>query len=57
MTTLQISLNDGTNISVTTDSYNAGELSNKLNDQRLLMVTIGDVIINKNAVKMIAPVQ
>lgn len=55
MTTIQISLNDGTTITATVD-YNASELSSKLNDPRTLMVLVGDIIINKNIVKMIAPV-
>jgi NADPH-dependent 7-cyano-7-deazaguanine reductase QueF-like protein len=57
MTNIQISLHDGTTITVGMESYNAAELSTKLNDQKLLVVTVGDVIVNKNTIKMIAPVQ
>lgn len=57
MTTIQISLNDGQVITANVESYNATELSTKLNDPKLLMVTVGDIIINKNVVKMIMPAQ
>jgi NADPH-dependent 7-cyano-7-deazaguanine reductase QueF-like protein len=57
MTNIQISLHDGTTITVGMDNYNAAELSTKLNDQKLLVVTVGDVIVNKNTIKMIAPAQ
>lgn len=56
-TTIQISLNDGTIITATNVSYNSTELAAKLNDPKNLMVQIGDIIVNKNAVKLIAPVQ
>jgi hypothetical protein len=55
MTKIQIALHDGSTITSEME-YNAVELANSLNDPKLLMVTVGDVIVNKNAVKMIAPI-
>jgi hypothetical protein len=57
MTKIQISLHDGMVITIDVEDYNASELSAMLNDQKLLMVNIGQIIINKNAVKLIIPVQ
>ncbi|MGD6897099.1 hypothetical protein [Bacillus infantis] len=57
MTTIQISLTDGTGFTATVDEFDASELAAKLNDPKLLMVTVGNVIVNKNAVKIIVTVQ
>jgi hypothetical protein len=56
MTKIQVTLNDNTTITASVEGYDASNLSDKLNDPKLLMVTIGNVIVNKNAVKMIMPV-
>jgi NADPH-dependent 7-cyano-7-deazaguanine reductase QueF-like protein len=56
MTMIQVTLNDNTTVTAGVEEYNAADLSTKLNDPKLLMVSIGNVIINKNAVKLIAPV-
>jgi hypothetical protein len=56
MTKIQISLHDGNVITAEVASYNSADLANKLNDPKLLMVQVGDAIINKNAVKLIIPV-
>ncbi|WP_366160539.1 hypothetical protein ABXS71_16765 [Bacillus infantis] len=53
---IQISLHDGTAISADVQNYNAAEMAKDLNDPKILMVTVGQIIVNKNAVKLIAPV-
>ncbi len=55
MRKIQISLHDGTTISAEMENYNAEELALKLNDSKLLVVQVGDVIFNKNMIKIIAP--
>lgn len=57
MTKIQVFLQDGTVITADMENYNATDLSLKLNDPKLLMVQIGEIIVNKNAVKLIAPAQ
>ena len=52
-----VTLNNGSTLSAYSETYNANDVATKINDQRILMVSIGDVITNKNAVKMIAPIQ
>jgi hypothetical protein len=56
MTKIQVYLNDGNIISSDVDTYNADELAAKMNDQRLLMVCIGNVVVNKTIIKYISPV-
>lgn len=55
-TTVQISLHDGITINAEITDYNAIDLANKLNDPKVLMVTVGDSIVNKNTVKLITPI-
>ena len=55
--TVQIILHDNTTITAEMEDYNATDLSTKLNDQKILMVAIGNIIVNKQSVKLIAPVQ
>ncbi|MFP7445208.1 hypothetical protein SFC50_16085 [Bacillus infantis] len=53
---IQISLHDGTAINADVPDYNAADMAKDLNDPKILMVTVGQIIVNKNAVKMVAPV-
>ena len=53
---VQISLNNGMSVTADLEGYNASELAAKINDPKLLMITIGDIVVNKNAVFLIAPV-
>jgi hypothetical protein len=53
---IQISLHDGTAITADVPDYNAAEMAEDLNNPKILMVTVGQIIVNKNAVKLIAPV-
>ena len=55
--TVQIFLHDGSVITADINDYNASVLADKLNDQKLLVVTVGNIIINKQVIKMIAPAQ
>jgi exopolysaccharide biosynthesis protein len=56
-TTIQVYLHDGNVILATVDSYNAEELAATMNDQKVLMISVGNIVVNKNVVKYIAPVQ
>lgn len=55
--TVQIFLHDGSVITADINDYNASVLADKLNDQKLLVIAIGNIIINKQIIKMIAPAQ
>ena len=54
---IQINLGDGTTINAFVENYNAAELAEKINNHQLVVVTIGDIIFNKNMIKTIIPVQ
>jgi len=53
--TVQIFLHDGSVITADINDYNASVLADKLNDPKLLVITVGNIIINKQVIKMIAP--
>lgn len=55
--TVQIILHDNTTITAEMTDYNATDLATKLNDPKILMVAIGNIVVNKQSVKLIAPVQ
>lgn len=55
--TVQIFLHDGSVITADINDYNASVLADKLNDQKLLVISVGNIIINKQIIKMIAPAQ
>jgi hypothetical protein len=55
--TVQIFLHDGTTITAEMTDYNAADLAAKLNDPKVLMVAVGNIIVNKQSVKLIAPIQ
>lgn len=55
--TVQIFLHDGSVITADINDYNASVLADKLNDQKLLVIAVGNIIINKQVIKMIAPAQ
>jgi hypothetical protein len=54
---IQITLHDGSTITGNMNNFNAAELAAKMNDQRILMITVGDIIVNKNHVKSMAPTE
>jgi hypothetical protein len=55
--TVQIILHDNTTITAELAEYDAATLAEKMNDPKLLMIAVGNVIVNKQAVKLITPVQ
>ncbi len=57
MTTIEIYLNNGKIITVEMASYQAIDLAQTLNDQRILFVTVGDTIINRNMIQLITPLE
>lgn len=57
MTTIQVTLHDGTTFTEQVENYDPTETKNILNDPRLLVVQLGVTIVSKNAVKLIVPVQ
>lgn len=52
---ITITLNSGKEITVETDKYNATEIKNEMNDQQITAINIGDVVLGKHTVTMIAP--
>ncbi|GLY09608.1 hypothetical protein [Pseudobacillus badius] len=54
---IAIQLHDGLKISAENTSFSAAETAATLNDRRIVVTSIGDYIINKNAIKMIAPIE
>lgn len=54
--TVQIILHDNTTVTAEITNYDAATLAEKMNDPKLLMIAVGNVIINKQSVKLIAPV-
>ena len=54
---VQIILHDNTMITAEIANYDAAVLAEKINDPKLLMIAVGDVVINKQSVKLIAPAQ
>jgi len=55
--TVQIILHDNTTITAEITNYDATTLAEKMNDSKLLMIAVGNIIVNKQSVKLIAPVQ
>jgi hypothetical protein len=54
---IQITLHDGSTITGNMNNFNAAELATKMNDQKILMITVGDIIVNKNHVESMAPTE
>ena len=52
---ITVTLNGGKEINVDAPSYNASEITEKMNDPQITMVNIGDVVLGKHSVMMIAP--
>lgn len=50
-----ITLNGGKEIVADTPTYNAAEITEKMNDAQITMINIGDVVLGKHSVMMIAP--
>lgn len=56
MTKLKITTHSG-EIFTTVDTYDTALIEGNLNNRDIQVTTIGDVIVNKNAVIMVSPVE
>ncbi|MBS4191181.1 hypothetical protein KHA94_13410 [Bacillus sp. FJAT-49705] len=52
---ITIFLVNGQSLKANVTDYNAVEFTQSLNNPQILMVNIGDIVINKHAVQMIVP--
>lgn len=52
---ITIYLHNNTSFSAEVANYDAATFAQQLNDPKILMVAIGNVIVNKNTVQLIAP--
>lgn len=52
---ITIYLHNGATFSANVTDYDSGVLAQQLNDPKLLMLAVGNVIVNKNSVQLIAP--
>jgi sRNA-binding regulator protein Hfq len=52
---ITIYLHNGATFSANVTGYDSTTLALQLNDPKLLMLAVGDVIVNKNSVQLIAP--
>lgn len=55
--TIKILLHDGTEITTTVESFNADALAETMNNREVLMVPIGNAIVNKTSIKVIEPAE
>ncbi|MBW3113015.1 hypothetical protein KYJ26_14290 [Bacillus sp. MCCB 382] len=54
---VNVYLNDGITVPVFIESYDANDVAVDLNNQKKVVVDLGELIVHRNGVKMIAPVQ
>ncbi len=52
---VQIFLNNGRVVNARINNYNATELANMMNDPKIYVISIGDMIFNKGIIQLIAP--
>lgn len=52
---ITIFLGNGQSLNADVEDYNPVEFTQSLNNPQILMVNIGDIVINKHAVQMIVP--
>lgn len=52
---LTMYLNNGMSFNISVEGYNASEFSTLMNDSKVVTVSIGDIIVNKNAIFLIIP--
>jgi hypothetical protein len=57
MTNIKVLLHDGTEITTTVDSFDPNALAETINNREVLMVPIGNTIVNKTSIKVIEPVE
>lgn len=54
---ITIFLNNGLQFNATVEGYNPSEFTTSMNNPQVTMISIGDMILNKNAVMMIIPTE
>lgn len=54
---IKILLHDGTEITTTVDIFDPNALAETINNREVLMVPIGNAIVNKTAIKVIEPTE
>lgn len=52
----KVVLNNGSVITANFNDYDAVQLSSKLNDNKFLFISIGDMVINKHILSYIVPI-
>lgn len=50
-----IHLNDNNVLNLETESFDSLEMANKLNDQKIVALSVGNIVLNKNAIMAMAP--
>lgn len=54
---IKILLHDGTEITTMIDNFDPNALAETINNREILMVPIGDAIVNKTSIKVIEPAE
>lgn len=54
---ITIFLNNGLQFNATVETYHPSEFTTSMNNPQVTMISIGDMILNKNAVMMIIPTE
>ena len=52
---ITIYLNNNMQFTADVEEYNAAEFTAKMNSPQLVMINIGDIVINKNNIMMVIP--
>lgn len=52
---ITIYLNNGMQFKATVEGYDAADFATKMNNPQLVVISIGNIVLNKNAVMMIVP--
>jgi Leucine-rich repeat (LRR) protein len=55
MESIEMLLKDGSSFTQEIQAFDVSRVTSDFNNQQILMVVVGSMIVNKNAVKMIAP--
>lgn len=50
-----ITLNGGEKINAEVPNFNATEITEKMNDSQITVINVGDIVLGKHSVMMIAP--
>ena len=52
---VKVVLNGGKEFTVNVENYNATEITKNMNDQQIQVINIGNVVLGKHSIMMIAP--